>query len=146
MTGSRVVLVVAGIALGIYGAVLLLDLPPRSILLIAVWAGAGVVIHDFVFAPIAAGLGWTVRRLIGGSAWSAVAVAALCTATLVLLAIPVYDTPGAKPDNPTALDRDYPLGLWVSLAAVWLGALAWVAAARLTRRPLSDDIRKDQPQ
>jgi hypothetical protein len=38
---------------------------------------------------------------------------------LLLLAVPVYDTPGARPDNPTVLDRNYPLGLTISLALVW---------------------------
>ncbi|WP_099022000.1 hypothetical protein [Mycolicibacterium palauense] len=119
MTALRVALIVAGVALGAYGASLVLDFRPRTIVLIAVWAGVGVVVHDFVFAPLSAALGWTARRVVRGRWWTPVTVAALCSAVLVLLAIPVYGRPGAKPDNATVVDRDYPLGLWVSLAVVW---------------------------
>jgi hypothetical protein len=31
----------------------------------------------------------------------------------------VYTRPGAIADNPTVVDRDYPLGLWLSLAVLW---------------------------
>lgn len=119
MTVLRAALIAAGVALGAYGAALVLDFRPRTIVLIAVWAGVGVVVHDFVFAPLSAALGWTARRVVHGRWWTPVTVAALCSAVLVLLAIPVYDRPGAKPDNATVVDRDYPLGLWVSLAVVW---------------------------
>ena len=45
-------------------------------------------------------------------------VAALCTAVLAILAVPVYSRPGAHADNLTVLDRNYPLGLWLSIAIV----------------------------
>ena len=46
-------------------------------------------------------------------------MAAFCSVLLVFLAIPVYGKPGLRPDNMTVLDRNYPLGLWISLALVW---------------------------
>ena len=64
-------------------------------------------------------MGFAGRRLIRGRWWTPVSVAGLCTAVLVLLAIPVYARPGARPDNLTVLDRNYPVGLWISLAVVW---------------------------
>ena len=134
MTISRVLLIVAGSAVAAYGAVLILDLPPRTIILIAVWALGGVVVHDFVFAPLTAALGYTARRWIPGRWWTPVAVAALCSVTLLLLAIPVFDAPGAKPDNPTAIDRDYPVGLAISLAVVWACVPLYYAADSVHRR------------
>ena len=135
MTASRTLLVVAGSIVMAYGAVLVLDLPLRTIVLIAVWAGGAVIVHDFVFAPLSAVLGYTGRRLVRGSWWPPVAVAALCSATLILLAVPVFDTPGAKPDNPTVLDRDYPMGLMISLLIVWSCVpLYQVGAALIQRR------------
>jgi hypothetical protein len=115
----RAVLIVLGVAVGAYGAVLLSENPPVIIVRILTWAVAGAVVHDFVFAPAAAAMGFAGRRLIRGRWWTPVSVAALCTAVLVLLAIPVYARPGARPDNLTVLDRNYPLGLWISLAVVW---------------------------
>lgn len=130
----RWALVAIGVAIGGYGAWQLWEFPTDALLRIAVWAAAGVIIHDFVFAPLTAALGYTSRRLIKGRWWPPVAVAAMCSITLVLLAIPVFDTPGAKPDNPSVLDRDYPLGLGVSLALVWASVPLWYAISALSRR------------
>lgn len=130
----RWALVAMGVAIGGYGAWQLWEFPTDALLRIVVWAAAGVIIHDFVFAPLTAALGYTSRRLIKGRWWPPVAVAAMCSITLVLLAIPVFDTPGAKPDNPSVLDRDYPLGLGVSLALVWASVPLWYAISALSRR------------
>jgi hypothetical protein len=50
---------------------------------------------------------------------------------LVLLAIPVFDKPGMRPDNLTVLDRNYHAGLWISLAVVWARVPLYLLAARL---------------
>lgn len=134
MRALRSALVAAGLISVACGAWLLLDLSTPILIRIAVWTGVGVVIHDFVFAPIAAALGYTGRRWLGRRWWPPVAVAAMCSVTLVLLAVPVVDTPGAKPDNPTVLDRDYPLGLGLSLVAVWACVPAYHAVSTLWRR------------
>ena len=123
MTAIRAMLIAAGIALGAYGAVLLLDNPTKILIRIAVWAAVGVLLHDAVFAPACVALGFAGRRILPRSWWSPIMVASLCSVVLVLLAIPVYDKPGRLLDTPSALDRDYHWGLWVSLAIVWGAAL-----------------------
>lgn len=131
MTAVRLVFLAAGLALGGYGAVLLLDNPPVILIRIAVWAVAGVVLHDFVFAPVSAALGWTGRRLLPRRFQVPLGVAALCALALVLLAIPVYDKPGMRPDNLSVLNRDYHLGLPLTLSAVALGLLWYLLLSRL---------------
>ncbi|MDT5401011.1 MAG: hypothetical protein QOK33_4242 [Mycobacterium sp.] len=153
MTAVRVILMAAGFAGGLYGAWLLWEFPPGIIFRIAVWAGAGVVLHDFVFAPLCAAFGFAGRRIIRGRWWTPVTVAALCTAVLGLLAIPVYARPGARPDNLTVLDRDYPLGLWVSIAIVWACVPIYCLIARLlpvgqnevVEQQRSDDVERQPP-
>lgn len=130
----RGALVIAGIVSASCGAWLLLDLNIQTLIRIGIWIAVGVAVHDFVFAPVTAALGYTGRRVLGRGWWPPIAVAAMCSATLVLLAIPVFDTPGAKPDNPTVLDRDYPLGLSVSLALVWACVPVYYAISTLVRR------------
>jgi hypothetical protein len=115
----RAVLIVLGVAIGAYGAALLLENPPVIIVRILMWAVVAAIVHDFVFAPVAAALGFAGRRLVRGRWWTPVMVAGLCTVVLGLLAIPVYAKPGMRPDNMTVLDRNYPLGLWLSIAVVW---------------------------
>jgi hypothetical protein len=136
------VLITLGIALGGYGAVLLWDNPLQIIVRIAVWAVAGVVLHDFVFAPVCVIFGFTGRRLVRGRWWAPVTVAGLCTIVLGLLAIPVFAKPGLRPDNLTVLNRDYPLGLWVSIAVVWACVPIYYLIAR--RLPVRQDEAVEQ--
>ena len=133
MTAIRVGLVTLGLAVGAYGAVLVWDNPPVIIVRILVWALVGVVLHDFVFAPLCVVLGFAGRRLVPGTWWPPVAVAALCSVVLVFLAVPVFGKPGMRPDNMTVLDRNYPLGLWVSLAVVWACVPVYYLVARRLR-------------
>lgn len=153
MTALRVALVLAGVVVAGYGAVLLWDIPPTSLVRIAVWALVGVVVHDFVFAPLCAVAGLAGRRVIPGNWRSPVAVAALCSVVLVLLAMPVYTKPGMRPDNPTVLDRDYALGLWAVLALVWacvpahrlLVRLLPVGQHEVVEREGADDVERQPP-
>lgn len=133
----RAALVVIGVALGAYGAWLLWESPWEVIVRIVTWAVVAAVVHDFVFAPLCAALGWTGRRLIPRSWWSPVSVAGVCTVVLLLLAVPVYAKPGAHPDNPSVLDRDYVWGLWVSVAVVWACVPLYVLARRVL--PVGED-------
>jgi hypothetical protein len=131
MTTARVILIGIGLVTGAYGAVLVWENPPVIIMRIVVWALVGVVLHDAVFAPLCVALGFAGRRLIPGKWWPPIAVAAFCSAVLVFLAIPVYGKPGMRPDNMTVLDRNYSLGLSISLGIVWLGALFYMLSRRL---------------
>jgi hypothetical protein len=127
----RALLITAGLALGVYGVVLVLEHSRQEIIAIAVWAGVGVLVHDAVFAPGCVALGFVGRRILPNAWWAPVMVAALCTAVVMLLAIPVYNKPGLQPDNPSALDRDYHWGLWVSLAAIWATTVLVLLANRV---------------
>ena len=133
----RIALLAAGLAAGLYGAWLLWEFPTVIIIRVAVWALVAAVVHDFVFAPVSAALGFAGRKLIRGKWWTPVSMAGLCTVVLGLLAIPVYARPGARPDNTTVLDRDYPLGLWISIAIVWACVPVYYFVAR--RLPVRQD-------
>jgi hypothetical protein len=144
----RIALIVVGLALGAYGAVLVWENPPVIIMRILVWALIGVVLHDLVFAPVCVALGLAGRRLIPGNWWPPVAVAALCSVVLAFLAVPVYTKPGMRPDNMTVLDRNYPLGLWLSLAIVWACVplfLLMTTVRRRTSTPLHADSTQELP-
>jgi hypothetical protein len=131
VTATRVVLVAVGLLIGGYGAVLVWENAPVIIMRILVWALVGVMLHDAVFAPLCVALGFAGRRLIPGRLWPPIALAAFCSAVLAFLAIPVYGKPGLRPDNMTVLDRNYHLGLAVSLGIVWICVLAYFLAMRL---------------
>jgi hypothetical protein len=153
VTAVRVILMTAGLALGAYGAVLLWENPTVILKRIVVWALVAVVLHDLVFAPLSAVFGYAGRRLIPLRWWPPVAVAVLCTVVLVIVAVPVFDKPGMRPDNMTVLDRDYHLGLALSLGVVWLGLLCYMLARRLlpvrqdqvVQRQRADDVDAQPP-
>ena len=94
---TRIALIVLGLILGVYGAVLVWENPPVIIMRILVWALVGVVLHDAVFAPVCVALGFAARRLIPDKWWAPIAVAAFCSVVLAFLAIPVYGKPGMRP-------------------------------------------------
>lgn len=130
MTAIRAILVLAGVAIGCYGAVLLWDNP--SLVRIVVWTVLAAVVHDFVFAPLCAAAGLAGSTLLPARWRPPVAVAALCSVVLALLAVPVYAKPGLHLDNPTVLDRDYAVGLWIAIAAVWVCVPLYAVVARRT--------------
>ena len=149
----RFVLIVLGVAIGAYGAVLLWENPPVITMRILVWALVGVVLHDAVFAPVCVALGFVGRRLIPGKWWAPIALAVFCSVVLAFLAVPVYGKPGMRPDNMTVLDRNYPLGLSISLSVVWMCVLVYLLAARLlpvrqdevVEQQSTDDVERQPP-
>ena len=141
----RLVLGAVGLGLIGYGALLLFDNPWPTLLRIVVWAAAGVLLHDFVFAPLVAMLGGVGRRVLPRTWWAPVGVAGLVSVVLVLLAVPVFDRPGARPSNLTVLDRDYPLGLWLALVATWLVTLLFLGFRRVFNRSATEITPKSLP-
>lgn len=137
MTSVRLFLVGFGLALGAYGVVLVAENSADVTIRIVVWALIGVLLHDAVFAPVCVALGFAGRRLLPHKWWTPVLVAALLTAVLVLLAIPVYTKPGLHLDNLTVLDRDYESGFWIALAVVWGSALLYLVGDRVL--PVGED-------
>lgn len=145
MTAIRAALLAAGLAVVAYGATLLWANPPIVIVRILVWALGAALIHDAVFAPLCVLVGFTSRKLLPARWHAPVGVAGLCSVVLLLLAAPVYDKPGRRPDNMTVLDRDYHAGLWISLAVVWMAALAVLAASRYLPTGKDQVIQRQSP-
>jgi hypothetical protein len=94
-----------------------------------------LAVHDGVLLPVFIGIGALVHRFVPGRARAAVQAALIATAAVTLIAVPLVLGYGRLADNPSALPRDYPLGLALVLAAIWLGAGLSVIIPRPTRRP-----------
>jgi hypothetical protein len=146
----RLPLLAAGLAALGYGAWLLVTggratAPVGTVM----WAGAALVVHDAVLAPLAVAAAWLLTRVLSGAPRAVsrvIGVGALVGVSLVLVALPALLSPGI--DNPTATPRDYGRGLLlllaVDVAAVaaaggFVVALRTVSARRTGgRRPPSD--------
>ena len=123
-----------GVAAIAYGASLALEQSMPDLISAAKWLVGGIIVHDAIFAPLCIAAAFAGRRLLPKRWWSAVAVAALISVTLLAIAAPVLGRRGAIADNPTVLDRNYAVGVAVALAVVWGAAVAFVAVRKMVGR------------
>ena len=136
MNGLRALVGGLGIGAGVYCAVLLLDVCLDNLRAAAIWLVGGVVLHDGVLAPLTIGVCFLVARARRGSLPAPVVVGAIVLGTVTLSAVPVLGRFGARPDNPTLLDRNYVLG-WLGLVSLTI-AVAVVANLRGRMRARAD--------
>ena len=114
---TRLWLGALGVAVAAYGAWLLLQEDLSDLVDTAVWLAGGVVLHDFVLVPLTLLLGLALVRLLPANLRAPVAGGLVVLGTVTLMAVPVLGGWGANADNPTILDRNYPVG-WLVVAGV----------------------------
>ena len=115
----RLALGVVGVLVGAYGAYRLLVLGVGNLVSAVVWLAGGVVLHDGVLAPLVLAVGALAARLLPDLVREPATAAFVVLGSLTLVAVPVLGRFGAKPDNPTLLDRPYAVG-WLVVAALVL--------------------------
>ncbi|NHA67439.1 hypothetical protein [Phycicoccus flavus] len=128
---TRVVLGAAGLLVLGYGLVLLLGSGTQQLLAVATWLVGGVVLHDAVIAPVVVGLGVLAAARVPDRLRTPLVGLLVVLGPLTLAAVPVLGRYGARPDNPTLLDRPY----WAGYLAIVVLALLAVAAWTARRRP-----------
>jgi hypothetical protein len=115
------------IALGIRGLLAnSVDTRPAEL---ARWLVGSAVVHDAVVLPLVAVIGLGGRRL-SGWAWPALRWALATTAILLVVSRPFVNRSGYNPRNPTALPRNYGVGVSVAIGVVWLLALGGAIVLR----------------
>ena len=139
MRRARILLIAVGAGLVGYGALLLVTtLTPSSLLALAVWLVAVVVVHDGVIAPVESAVHarWWRRADRRPDAVTAVAQIGFVTgAVLSLYVLPEVWALGRGPTNPTILVGDYATRLLVVWAVIALVVLVtWRVAVRRDRR------------
>ncbi len=132
MTRLRVALGVLGVLVGLYGGWLVLS-RGHDLLNLALWLAGGVVLHDGVLALAALAVGAVAVRLLPRPAKAPAAVGFVVLGSVTLLAVPVLGRFGARPDNPTLLDRDYTVG-WLVLAGLVLVGVVTASLVGSRRR------------
>jgi hypothetical protein len=118
--GGRVALGAVGVAVAGYGVFRLLELGWSNLVATVVWLAGGVLLHDVVLAPATIVVCALAVLALRSRAWRAAAAGGLVVlGTVTVTAIPVLGRFGAKPDNPTLLDRPYVAG-WLVVAVLVL--------------------------
>jgi hypothetical protein len=123
----RISFALVGLALLAYGAVLAWDFATaRSVNAVQglAWFVGGPILHDAVLAPVVGVLGVLLTRYVP-VAWRApIAVGAVLSGVLTLLAIPLLWRPFGVATNPGLHDLDYGTGFAIALGVVWVCVLA----------------------
>lgn len=137
---TRLAVGAGGVVLGLFGLYQLLSLGLSNLVGTVIWLAGGVLLHDGVlaFATIAVvGVG---AVLLPRHLKAPLAAASLVVGTVTLTAVPVLGRFGARPDNPTLLDRNYLLGWLVFVAAVGVATVVvvFVTGRRSTPRKSGD--------
>jgi hypothetical protein len=104
----RIVLAVAGIALGAFGVFrLVTEIAPHSLLILAVWLVAALIIHDVLLAPSVVGVGWLLRRFVPDRGRRYLQIALIMIAFVMVIAVPMILLRGSQPAVKALLLRDY---------------------------------------
>jgi hypothetical protein len=130
MPATRAALGLAGLAAAAYGGLSLVRLGADNFVAALPWLVGGVLVHDALLAPAVVLAGVVAAARLPDWARGAAAGALVVLGPLTLAALPALGRFGARPDNPTLLDRPYAAG-WATVAAL---VLAVAGAAALTAR------------
>ncbi len=113
---------VAGAAALAWGAWLAWEFAGRpKAIQAALWFVGGPVVHDGLVAPAVGVAGLVLARVLPGAWRVPVAVGAVLSGVLALVAIPLLWRPFGVAANAGLHDNDYVLGLSIALGVVWLG-------------------------
>ena len=126
MRAVRIIMALAGLAALGYGASLFWQFAQHN------WVGlrsaaeflaGGPILHDAILAPFVGALGLVIGRKLPKPWRTPVRVGAAVSGVLGLISVPALWRANAGLPNPGLDDRDYPLGLLVALAVIWLSVL-----------------------
>jgi len=128
----RGTLVAAGLAALVFGAFNLLGQSLGDLISAAIWFTVPAVLSDLVLLPAIAAVGWLLTKKLSPWMRLPVQVALGMIGSLTALALPFLGKPGLRPDNPSLLDRNYPVGYGIYVAIILVAAGLWAARRRVT--------------
>ena len=133
MKAWRIILAVAGIALGAFGVFrLVTEIPTYSLLILGVWLAAALVIQDAILAPSVVGVGWLLRRYVPDRGRRYVQVALIMSALITVIAVPMIFLRGSQPAVKALLLRNYGSNLMLIIALIGVISLI-LYAVRVAR-------------
>jgi hypothetical protein len=113
------ILAVTGIALGAFGVFrLVTEIPRHSLLILAVWLAAALIIHDAVLEPSVVGVGWLLRRHLSDRSRRYVQLALIMIAFVAVIATPMIFLRNTQPAEKALLLRNYGANLILIIAII----------------------------
>jgi hypothetical protein len=143
----RIVLGVVGIGLGTYGiSQLLTQLPPQTLMLLALWLIAALIIHDGLLSPAVVGVGAALRRYVPDRGRRYLQFGLIMAAMVTVIAVPLIYRAHTQPPAKALLLQDFGINLTVLLAAIGGGALIAYAIRVARDRSLPGRLPPDEAQ
>jgi hypothetical protein len=144
----RIVLAIVGIGLGTYGiGQLLTQIPRQTLVLLALWLIAALIIHDGLLSPAVVGVGSVLRRYVPDRGRRYLQFGLIMAAMVTVIAVPLIYRANTQPPAKALLLQEFGINLTVLLAAIGGGTLIAYAigVARdrsLPNRPPPDGAEK----
>lgn len=131
MIKVRAVLIMAGLLCVGVGAVEAVGALTRwsDLISAALWGLLPVFLSDLALMPFVAAVSWVVARRLPDRARVPAVVGLIMTGTVLAIAWPFVGGWGRRPDNPSLLDLNYPLGVAIVMIIIWAGVAVWTLAA-----------------
>ena len=142
MLVARAVAIGTGVVLAAYGAVrLLTDVPGSSLLRLAGWLLAALVISDLVISPLVVGVGVVLRRWLPDRGRRYVQAFLIMAAMITVVAAPMIYLQGGAPPEKALLNQDFGANVAILLGlAALISLLGYVRERRRSRTgPTSAD-------
>jgi len=117
----RIGLAAAGILLAAFGLFRLLsETPVPSLVVLAVWLGAALIVHDALLAPSVVGVGWLLRRHVPDRARRYLQLDLIMSALVTVIALPMIYLRDSQPEVKALLLRNYSANLLAINAGIAL--------------------------
>lgn len=115
----RIVLGVLGIGAATYGiSQLLTHVPAQSLVLLALWLIAALIIHDGLLSPAVVGVGSALRRYVPNRGRRYLQFGLIMGAMVTVIAVPMIYRANTHPPSKALLLQDFGINLTVLLAAI----------------------------
>ena len=124
MRSWRIVLAVVGIGTVTYGiSQLLTQIPRQTLMLLALWLIAALIIHLGLLSPAIVGVGAALRRYVPDRGRRYLQFGLIMAAMVTVIAVPLIYRAHTQPPAKALLLQDFGINLTVLLAAIGSGTL-----------------------
>lgn len=119
MKAWRIILAIAGILLGLFGAYrFFTEIPLPNLIALAVWMVAALLIHDGVLSPLVVGIGYLLRRFVPDRGRRYLQAALIMIGVVTVIAVPMIYLRGSQPAVKALLLQNYGANLTVIIAII----------------------------
>jgi hypothetical protein len=147
MTVWRIILAVVGVGVGAYGLFQLLSqLPRQTLVLLALWLIAALIIHDGLLSPAVVAVGAALRRYVPDRGRRYLQFGLIMAAMVTVIAVPLIYRANTQPPAKALLLQDFGINLTVLLAAIGGGTLIAYAIRVAQDRSLPSRPTADEAQ